>query len=38
MEPEAWHSLVPVYQQEPAEAQQHLALIVQPEKAKYCCR
>lgn len=34
MEPEAWHSPVPVYQQEPAEAQQHLALIVQPKNVK----
>lgn len=34
MEPEAWHFPVPVYQQEPGEAQQHLALIVQPKKIK----
>lgn len=34
MAPEAWHSLVPAYQQGSAEVHQYLALIAQPEDIK----
>lgn len=34
MAPEAWHSLVPAYQQGSAEVHQYLALIAQPEYCK----